>query len=414
MNETAKPGPAIARPNGTIALFLPSSNGGGVQRVVLNLAAELQQRGRSVDLVLGDTGGPIQCQVPEGVNVVPLASHGRIRSLARAWHAQSEKRRLLLRPVALPVRGPAAVKLLGGLAEYLRSARPSVLLSSKPHANLTAIWARSLADTDTRIAIWEHAPLSCDMTGAKRRKWRWHYLRPLVRDVYPHADTIIAVSNGVAEDLARIGIDRARIHTIYNPVVSQRVSEAAAASLDHPWFSETAPPVVLSVSRITESKDLSTLLRAFARVRANRASRLMILGEAKAPRDKRRLTKLASELKVRDSVAFTGFVDNPFAYMARARVLVCSSKWEGFGNVLVEALACGCPVVSTNCPTGPVEILQDGRFGRLVPVGDDAAMGEAILRTMDEDRCAARLQQHANHFSVAHATDRFLDLFEPG
>jgi glycosyltransferase involved in cell wall biosynthesis len=200
----------------------------------------------------------------------------------------------------------------------------------------------------------------------KRRRWHWRFLLPVVQRTYLWADAIVAVSDGVADELSLItSIPRKDIMTIYNPIVTSELQRKAQVPLDHPWFTPGAPPVVLGAGRLRVQKDFPTLIRAFVRARAVRKIRLMILGGGKDERRdaqyKAQLLALADQLGVADDVALPGFVENPFAYMARASVFVLSSAWEGFGNVIVEALACGCPVVSTDCPSGPAEILENGK-----------------------------------------------------
>jgi glycosyltransferase involved in cell wall biosynthesis len=244
-------------------------------------------------------------------------------------------------------------------------------------------------------------------------KPRQRALPRLMRRTYAMADAIVAVSKTVADDLGSVaGIPRHSITTIYNPVVTPNLPSRASESMDHPWFAPGAPPVVLSVGRLAPVKDFPVLLRAFARVRAVRDAKLIILGEGKdAPETSRRraeLMALATELGVAADVQLPGFAQNPLAYMARAAVFVLSSTWEGFGNVLVEALACGCPVVSTDCPSGPAEILDRGRYGRLVPVCDDVAMAEAILATLDAPPDPEVLRARGALFSADRAVESYL------
>src|SRR5690606_4100549 len=184
--------------------------------------------------------------------------------------------------------------------------------------------------------------------------------------------------------------------------------------LEHAWFQPDAPPVVLGVGALTEQKDFPTLIRAFARVRARRPCRLMILGQGKTPEDtaarQAELRFLAKGLGCADDLELPGFVQNPFKYMARASLFVLSSRYEGLPGVVIQALACGCPVVSTDCPHGPAEILAGGRYGRLVPVGDDAALADAIAATLAAPPAAAMLRARAGLFSVESAVDRYLEL----
>jgi glycosyltransferase involved in cell wall biosynthesis len=224
---------------------------------------------------------------------------------------------------------------------------------------------------------------------------------------YPWADAVIAVSEDVARDLSKVtGMPRERIVTIPNPVVTLELKEKARAPLDHPWYRPGQPPVVLGVGRLVSAKDFPTLLRAFARLRATRPVRLMILGEGKG---RAGLAALAEQLGIVGDVQFPGYVDNPFSYMARSAVFVLSSAWEGLPGVLIEAMACGCPIVSTDCP-GAAEILGGGVHGPLVPVGDDAALAMAVASVLDSSPKREQLRARAGRFGVDRATERYLDV----
>jgi glycosyltransferase involved in cell wall biosynthesis len=282
------------------------------------------------------------------------------------------------------------------LARYLRRARPAVLLSSATHINPAGALAWRLANVDTRLILRESndAP-----AGAIRAR--------LAYASYKWADAIVAVSRGTAARVASgAAVPRERIVTIYNGIEMADVLRQAELPLTHPWFSPGAPPVVLGVGRLAPQKDFPTLVRAFARVRAQRPARLLILGHG----DPAGLLRLAAQLGVADDVSCPGFVANPLQFMARAAVFVLSSAWEGLASVLVEALACGCPVVSTNCPSGPAEVLDDGAFGRLVPVGDDSALADAILSELATSRNPERLRARAAQFSHAAAVDQFIEV----
>jgi glycosyltransferase involved in cell wall biosynthesis len=377
-----------------------------VARSILNLASGFADRGHRVDLVLCQAVGPYLNQVPAKVNLVELKASPGWRGRARVLSADSKALGSLLLPVLLPYKAPQTVRYLPDLVRYLQREQPVAILSAKTPANLTALWARRLARTPTRVVISERSHLSRVMQS--RRKWQWRFVVPVIRRVYPWADAIVSVSNGVADDLSlRTGIPRERITTIYNPVVTLELFSKAAVPLDHPWFQAGAPPVVLGAGRLTAQKDFPTLLRAFARVHAVRPTRLVILGEGNKRAD---LETLATKLGIAKDLALPGFVDNPYAYMACAAVFVLSSAWEGFGNVLAEALACGCPVVSTDCPSGPAEILDSGVYGPLMPVGDDGALAQAILSVLATPPNPDRLRVRAALFSVDRAADRYLEL----
>jgi glycosyltransferase involved in cell wall biosynthesis len=200
----------------------------------------------------------------------------------------------------------------------------------------------------------------------------------------------------------------ARINVIYNPVDCRRIAELAAQDLDHPWFQPGQPPVVLAAGRLHRQKDYPTLLQAFARLRRRKTSRLVIIGEGP---ERARLASLAAQLGISEEVQLPGFQTNPFAYMARAGVFALSSAWEGLSNVLIEALACGCPVVSTDCPHGPAEVLDSGKYGTLVPVADPAALAQALQATLDRKTAAAEAQQRAGYFDIGAVADRYWQLF---
>jgi len=221
-----------------------------------------------------------------------------------------------------------------------------------------------------------------------------------MRQIYGHADGVVAVSEGVAKDLARkLNLPDKSITTIYNPVVSQEMIDRGSDELR--WdFHE---PVIISVGRLTEAKDYPTLLKAFAHFRKQRKSTLVILGEGELRED---LEALAKSLGVWQDVHMPGFVDNPYSWMKKADLFAMSSKWEGLPTVLIEALALGVPIVSTDCPSGPREILEQGRWGRLVPIGDDAAMAKAWVDVLNSARVPST--ERAKDFSVELAATRYL------
>jgi glycosyltransferase involved in cell wall biosynthesis len=229
-----------------------------------------------------------------------------------------------------------------------------------------------------------------------------------IRLLYRQADEIVAVSEGVKKDLMRItGLPPERITVIANPAVSNRIYSLAAASTPHPWFNDTTIPVVLGAGRLTRQKDFPTLVRAFAKVKAVRACRLIILGDGN---DREKLLSLARELKIDRDIDLPGFISNPYAYLRRASLFVLSSIWEGSPNVLTEALALGTPAVATDCPSGPREILKDGAIGRLVPVGDPDALAAAMLSTLTAPPDTALLKTAVHEYAVAFSSRRYMEL----
>jgi glycosyltransferase involved in cell wall biosynthesis len=192
----------------------------------------------------------------------------------------------------------------------------------------------------------------------------------------------------------------------YNPVTTDDLPRLAAEPLDHPWVAPGAPPIVLGAGKLKPQKAFDVLLRAFSHMRARRPARLVILGEGP---ERSRLEALARKLGVAGDVALPGFAANPFAWMSRCGVFALSSAWEGLPGVLIQALACGCPVVSTDCPSGPSEILEPGGLGRLVAVGDTEALAAAIEEALTEPPSTAEARRdRAREFSVERIAPRYL------
>jgi glycosyltransferase involved in cell wall biosynthesis len=331
-----------------IAIFMRCLYEGGAERAMINLARNFIERGFKVDLVLVRTEGGYMEQLPPGIRLVDLKADRKLSILPK-------------------------------LIKYLRQKNPATLLTTLHYPCEIAILAKRLAGVSTRVIVCEQNTLSQE---AKKIAQTSVKLTPLAaRLLYPWAEGIIAVSEGVADDLAKITkIPRKRIEVIYNPVVLPEVFEKAKETLENPWFQTEEIPIVLGVGRFYPQKDFPTLIRAFALVRQVRRVRLVLLGGDGPDRDK--LKQLISKLNLEEDIVMLGFVPNPYAYMAKAKVFVLSSAWEGFGNVLVEAMATGTPVVSTNCPNGPSEILDNGKYGWLTPVGDSKAMAEKILKVL--------------------------------
>jgi glycosyltransferase involved in cell wall biosynthesis len=231
----------------------------------------------------------------------------------------------------------------------------------------------------------------------------------LARWFYPWADAIVTVSQGSAEDLARLGLSSDCIKVIYNPVVTPELFEKVTEPVEHPWFEPGSPPVILGVGRLEKQKDFPTLIRAFAQVRQQRPARLMILGEGQERPD---LETLVQELGLAENVALPGFVANPYAYMGKAALFVLSSLFEGLPTVLIEAMATETPVVSTDCKSGPAEILANGQYGKLVAVGDVKGMAEAIISTLEAPPNSEALKLRAAEFSLEKAVAQYQQVLQ--
>ncbi len=405
-----------------VALFIHSLAGGGAERAFVNLAHGFVQRGIEVDMVLLQARGEFLNSLPSSVRLFDLQAPdvpfrwARLCRYLQQQHALSPSLDLAIKThfIALKLAGYWRSKRLNflvqsrllalKLAEYLRARKPVAILSALTNCNLISLFSNRFTVQAWRSIISERSTPSIS--------WRNNpsgglWLR-LARCYYPQADSIVAVSQGVADDLCQLlGLQREQVRVIYNPVVTPELFQKADEPLNHLWFEPGQPPVILAVGRLTKAKDYPTFLRAFALVRQQRPVRLLILGEGE---ERPALERLVAQLGIQNDVAMPGFTDNPFAYMKRAAVFVLSSAWEGFGNVLVEALACGCPVVATDCQSGPREILDNGRYGRLVPVGDYEALAKAILATLDERPDPEMLKQRAMRFSVDNAVNEYLQV----
>lgn len=230
-----------------------------------------------------------------------------------------------------------------------------------------------------------------------------------IRQTYPRADALVAVSEGAARELATLlSLPLARVRVIYNPIVSADTLARRCSAPLHPWFRSKKPPVILAAGRLHPSKDFPTLLQAFRHVRRQRDAKLVILGEGA---ERPRLQQLVVELGLDEDVALPGFVNDVYPYMQHCALFVSSSRWEGFSNVIVEALACGTQVVATDCPHGPAEILEHGRWGRLVSVADPGALASCITKALDEPPLDGG-RRRASTFSVESAVAKYLSVME--
>lgn len=324
------------------------SGDGGVERMVTNLLQGFVARGVAVDLLLIKARGSFLDLIPPQVNVVRLGARHTLTSLP-------------------------------SLIRYLRLTRPDALLAAKHRAGIIALVARRWARFNGRIVIRIGTTVSAALQGKLwLRRFIWF---ASMRYFYPQADAIVAVSDGVRDDIHAIThLADEKLRVIRNPVITERLYEAASQSPDHPWFAEKVP-VIMASGRFTRQKGFLTLIRAFAIVRKKKNCRLMILGRGG---EQRQYEQLAAELGVANDLALPGFMVNPYAYIARARLFVLSSLWEGSPNVLAEAMALGIPVVATDCPSGPRELLQGGRYGSLVRMNDHDGLAAAMLEALEK------------------------------
>src|SRR6185503_5323877 len=376
MNESW-PTDLLSPSGGRLAIFAPSMAQGGAERGALKLAEGLTQRGFEVDLVLAAAEGPRLPEVSPDVRIVDLRA-----------------RRVL---TSLP-----------GLMRYLRRERPLALTSYLDHANVIALTACRLVRYGGQVVVVEQNTLS---EAAKHGKSRRDRLMPhIVRAVYPRADYVVGVSSGVVDDLARFtSLPAEKLKVVFNPIVTPDLKERAKEPVEHPWFADGSK-VFIAVGRLRPQKDFRTLLQAFSRVRAARPARLIVLGEGP---ERSELEELARELGIADDVSLPGSVENPYAYLSRAVAFVLSSRWEGLPTVLIEALACGLPVIATDCPSGPKEILAGGRYGKLVGVNAVEDLAAAMEEALD-GRLARPPDESWQPYELDAVVDEFLRLMFDG
>ncbi len=409
-------GPPSPRPH--VGIVLPDLGGGGAERATLTLAASLIDRGYRVDLVLLRLSGQYRATMPDGIAVY----YHRSRTPDREFAGYCRDRGIDLRMLSTgPLEAVRAwwflrrrfprigdrlsrVRAALGVARYIREAEPQLLFSALHLANDGSVLAAALTGRTVPVVVSLRNNI-----GVRYSERQQSFARALT----PRADAVVAVSQGVAADAVEtLGLDARRMHTIYNAKPLADIRRLAEEGVDHPWFDAGEPPVILAVLREGPQKDWATLVEAFGQARRTIPARLAILGRlSEAYRGE--LMALAGSLGVAGDVVFLGFDENPFRYMRRAGVFALSSRYEGLPNVLIESMACGTPVVSTDTPFGPAEILERGRWGRLTPVGDAAALARAMVETLAGEPVPADvLRRRADDFSAERAVAAYESLFE--
>ena len=407
-----------------VGFVLPSLHGGGAERHTLHLAQWLIERGHRADLVIPCFAGDYRAAIPRGVRLyrgrLPHTDRTFLREVQQSAAGGAEGAgvtALGVNPFAVAWVGLVLGRKHPGvrvrrkrslyasvhiLNRYLREARPQVLVSALPSADAAAVCAAGLTDRAVPVVVTVH--------NVPKDYYAPEWLAAS-RTLYPLADAVVAVSRGVAESVRRsLGVDAGRVRTIYNSVPADSIRRLAQAEVTHPWFADGEPPVVLCVGREARQKDHPTLVEAFGLARREVDSRLVILGKLSAPY-RARLKSLARGLGVEGDLGFLDFDENPYRYMRRAGLLALSSRSEGLPVVIIEALACGTPVVSTDAPYGPREILAG--WGDLPPVGDAPALARALVATLRGARPTAEaLRARAADFSPEKTANAYLALFE--
>ncbi len=361
----------------SISIVLPDLRGGGAERVALNLANGFARRGYVVEMVLLSATGTFLADLDPDIRIVDFKARR-------------------LRDALFP------------LVRHLRIRRPDALLAFMWPLTVIALWAKWLARSKTRVVVAEHTTWSRDeIVCSVFARW---LVRNTMRYSFPSANAVVAVSLGAADDLASFtNLDRAAIRVIYNPVVGIPPNFSDELHAPEKWWSGTHLRI-LAVGALKPIKDYDTLLDAFVILRQQVNARLLILGEGNC---RAKLEEKLIHFGLEGSVFMPGFVKDLAPYYKRADLHVLSSTGEGFGNVLVEALEAGTPVVSTDCQSGPREILLNGKFGSLVPVGDADALAKAMSIALFSTHDAELLKSRALDFSIEKAVNKYIDLLFP-
>ena len=358
-----------------ITVFQRSLHGGGAERVMTILANEFVRKGHSVDMVLMMKKGEYTNEVRENVRLVGFGC-------SHPWSS------------------------LMPLVRYLSDEKPDIILSALPIANSISSISTSISLIDTRVVLTEHSSQSLIFGDLSNK--RQIITLPLARIAYKMADQVVCVSEGVEKKMERIRmVSSEKVSVVNNPIRIDEIRRKKETCTDLSWFEKESIPTVISAGRMTESKNFDSLIRSFRTVKNKLEAKLIILGKGEKKKD---LESIVSILDLERDVVMPGFVENPWKYIAKADVFVLPSKYEGFGNVLVEAMACGTPVVSTDCPTGPRMILADGQYGKLVPVGDTEAMASAILETLRSPSESQSLVDRAYDFSATKSAEQYLHI----
>jgi len=364
-----------------ILFVIPSLAGGGAERILILLLKYLDRSRFKPVLVVFNTENAYKQDLPSDVPVVCLKKKNRFDFF----------------------------RLVRSFSRIIRKEKPSLIFSFLTYTNYLTILARNLVDLRIPLLLSEHNNLNWSLKNQKFKRIK----KILIRNLYPKATGIICVSRGVKENfITNYKIPENKCFVIYNMVDIERIKKLVNEEINHPWFKENIP-VIITCGRLTVQKNYPLLLRAMSLALKKVNTRLLILGKGE---DRSKLERYVKELGISHNVEFLGFQSNPFKYMSRATIFVLSSLWEGFGNVIIEAMACSVPVISTRCPFGPEEIITNGVNGLLVPVGDANALTNAILRLLKNESLRRRLakagRKRAEDFRVEKIVAEYERLFE--
>lgn len=365
------------------AFFLESLDGGGAERAIVALAGEIARRGHAVDLVVAHADSDFYHEISPAVNVVDLAARSHLLTLCR-------------------------------LITYLRRRNPTVVMSALDVPNIMLLVAARISGYKGRTIISQRAVVT-----AIQREWplgRRLMIMLLQHTLFPQADALISNSHAAANEVReRLGVPTDRISVIHNAVDIERINRLAREPLSNHWLSKLQQPLIVSVGSLTARKDVGTLIKAFASVKARRQAHLVIIGKVEgrnSQAEQHKIENLIEELGLSAHVHLPSFDPNPYKWMAAAAVFVSASMEEGFPNVIAEALALGRPIVATDSLGDTATLLEQGKWGRLVPVGDPERMADAILAALD-DPTPPDGRIRAGDFTPARITAAYLNVFRP-
>jgi glycosyltransferase involved in cell wall biosynthesis len=366
------------RTNLKITIVLPNLHGGGAERLHVNLANNWISKGFNVEFILLRKEGELLKMLEDKVTVIGL-NVDRIRS------------------VVFP------------LAENLRKSRPDVVLVAMWPLTSAGVLGWLISGRIGKLFLSDHENLSASYVAQGRVNPS--FLKTLIRFSYPLASGIIAVSRGVKKDLCELGnFSNDLVRVIYNPAAIGVSSKKESIRIQERLWGGAFNHRILSVGTLKPQKDHENLIKAFALIETKLNAKLIILGEGSL---RQKLEALILKLGLKDKVSMIGFVIDPYPWFRSADLFVLSSRWEGFGNVIVEALECGVPVVSTDCPSGPAEILENGRYGKLVPIQDPISLASAMETSLNRIHDREVLMKRAKDFSIEKISDEYLNYIFP-
>lgn len=360
--------------NKKIVLFIRALHGGGAQRAMVRYANALSDRGYDTTVLVLNASGAFKAELSDKVTLITLSANRILTAI------------------------PAIIK-------ELKRIKPEVVMVTEPACNIAMIIARYLSGIETRLLIREGLFPSVAVKESPYFQTRLSY--KLAPYLYKKADIIVAIASEMADDLSSfLNIPREKITLIpINPVVTPKLYELANEKVNHPWLIEKNKPVIISVGRLEAQKDFKTLVNAFCLLRKDVDCKLIIIGDGTLQEE---LTQQIKMSGYEDDIDLAGFSVNPFSFMSNADLLVLSSRYEGLPNTLIEALACGVPSVATDCKSGPRDIFDNGKFGLLVPVGDEVQMATAMKQTLDSPIDRNILKERGAEYTLDKSIDAYL------